>query len=89
MEGKARFLGHSIHPILIVFPLGLLATAVIFDIIYLVWGNSVFATVAYWMTVAGLLGGLMAAPFGWMDWYGIPSGTRASSGSFCILPSQK
>ena len=27
MESKARLLGHSIHQMLIVFPLGLLATA--------------------------------------------------------------
>ena len=34
MESKAQFLGHPLHPMLIVFPLGLLATAVIFDAIY-------------------------------------------------------
>ena len=79
MEGKVKLLGHSIHPILIVFPLGLLATAVIFDVIYLIWGNPVFETVTYWMTAAGLLGGLLAAPFGWIDWFGIPAGTRAKS----------
>jgi uncharacterized membrane protein len=32
-------MGHSIHPVLIVFPLGLLSIAVIFDIIYLINGN--------------------------------------------------
>ena len=36
MESKAKILGHPIHPILIVFPLGLLATSVIFDIVGLV-----------------------------------------------------
>jgi uncharacterized membrane protein len=35
MESKAKLFGHPIHQILIVFPLGLLATAVIFDVIYL------------------------------------------------------
>ena len=30
MESKAKVLGHPIHPMLIVFPLGLLATAVAF-----------------------------------------------------------
>ena len=39
MESQAKILGHAMHPILIVFPLGLLATAVIFDIIYLITGN--------------------------------------------------
>ena len=37
MESKAKFLGHALHPILIVFPLGLLATGVIFDAVYLIW----------------------------------------------------
>ena len=31
MESRAKLLGHPIHPMLIVFPLGLLATAVAFD----------------------------------------------------------
>ena len=46
MESRAKFLGHAVHPILIVFPLGLLATAVVFDIIYLIWGSADMASVA-------------------------------------------
>jgi uncharacterized membrane protein len=64
---------------LIVFPLGLLATAVIFDLIFLVGGNSSMRIVAYWMIAAGVIGGLAAAPFGWIDWFAIPRGTRAKS----------
>lgn len=79
MESRAKILGHAIHPILIVFPLGLLATGVVFDIIYLIWGNPAMATVAFWMIVAGIIGGFLAAPFGWIDWFAIPSGTRAKS----------
>lgn len=79
MESKARILGHGIHPIMIVFPLGLLATGVVFDAIYLIWGNATMATVAFYMIVAGIIGGFLAAPFGWIDWFAIPSGTRAKS----------
>jgi uncharacterized membrane protein len=67
----------ALHPILIVFPLGLLATAVIFDVVYLVAENSAMATVAYWMVVAGVIGGLAAGLLGWVDWLAIPPGTRA------------
>ena len=42
MESKAKIFGHAIHPILIVFPLGLLATAVIFDVIYLATANRLY-----------------------------------------------
>ncbi|QJW91427.1 DUF2231 domain-containing protein [Spirosoma taeanense] len=77
MESRAKLAGHAAHPILVVFPLGLLATAVIFDTIYLFSDNSTFVLVSYWMIVAGLLGGLVAAIPGWIDWFAIPGGTRA------------
>ncbi|MEO8650355.1 MAG: DUF2231 domain-containing protein [Acidobacteriota bacterium] len=64
MKSKVRLLGHSLHQVLIVFPLGLLATAVIFDAIYLIWGNPKFADIAFWLFGAGIIGGLVAAPIG-------------------------
>jgi uncharacterized membrane protein len=77
MESKVKIMGHAAHPILIVFPLGLLATGVVFDIIYMASGRPDMASVAYWMIVAGIVGGLLAAVPGWIDWFAIPSGTRA------------
>ena len=79
MESKAKILGHAVHQILVPFPLGLLATAVVFDIIYLIWDKPVLATAAFYMIAAGVIGGLAAAPFGWIDWFAIPQGTRAKS----------
>ncbi|MGZ9219377.1 MAG: DUF2231 domain-containing protein, partial [Candidatus Binatia bacterium] len=77
-----KVLGHPVHQMLIVFPLGLLATAVIFDLIYLAGGDVTMAVVSYWMIAGGIIGGLVAAPFGWIDWFAIPSGTRAKSVGF-------
>ena len=77
MRAKARLLGHPIHQMLIVFPLGLLASAVVFDIIHLVTGNPRWGDVAFWMIAAGIVGGLLAAPFGLVDWLSVPKGTRA------------
>ena len=74
---QAKFLGHYIHPMLIVFPLGLLATAVAFDIVGLVQADNSWFGISYWMIAAGIIGGLVAAMFGLIDWIGIPSGTRA------------
>jgi uncharacterized membrane protein len=79
MESRAKALGHAIHPMLIPFPLGLLATAVVFDIVYLSTDKPGFATAAAYMIGAGIIGGLLAAPFGWIDWFKIPTGTRAKS----------
>jgi uncharacterized membrane protein len=77
MEAKARLFGHPIHQALIVFPLGVLATAVIFDVIHLVTSGPRWAEVSFWMICAGVIAGLVAAPFGFIDWLGIPGGTRA------------
>ena len=61
------------------FPLGLLVTAVRFDIIHMIAGNGYWLELAYWMIAAGVIGGLVAAVFGLIDWLAIPSGTRAKS----------
>jgi len=77
MEARAKLFGHPVHSMLIVFPLGLLATAVIFDLIYLVTNSGRWAEISYWMIAAGIVGGLIAAVFGFLDWTKIPAGTRA------------
>jgi uncharacterized membrane protein len=74
-----KIAGHPVHPMLIVFPLGLLATAAIFDIITLSTSDSKWSTMARYMIAAGIIGGLLAAVFGLIDWIGIPSNTRAKA----------
>jgi uncharacterized membrane protein len=77
LEARVKLLGHPVHPMLIVYPLGLLSTAVVFDILYIVTSNNDLATFSFWALAAGLVAGLAAAVFGLIDWLGIPGGTRA------------
>jgi uncharacterized membrane protein len=77
MESRAKLFGHPIHPMLIVFPLGLLAMSLIFDLIGLGTHNGEWSHVAFYMIGAGVIGGLVAAVFGLIDYTGIPTGTRA------------
>ncbi len=79
MESKAKLLGHPIHPMLIVFPLGLLATTVAFDIVGLASSDTTWFRISFWMIAAGIIGGLLAALPGLIDWWAIPSGTRAKN----------
>jgi len=81
IPSRAKLLGHAAHPMLIVVPLGMFVGAEVFDAVYFFGGksNPTWATIAYWMTVVGLIGGLVAAVPGWIDWFGIPSGTRAKA----------
>lgn len=79
MEGKAKAFGHPVHPMLVVFPLGLLATSLVFDLIRLGGGGEPFSVAAFYMIAAGIVGGLAAAVFGLVDYLAIPSGTRAKA----------
>lgn len=79
MESKAKLFGHPIHQMLIVFPLGLLGTSFVFDIIHVATGSGRWADVAFWMIASGIIGGLVAAVFGVIDFLAIQSGTRARS----------
>ena len=77
MESRVKLAGHPVHQMLIVFPLGLLATAVVFDVIFLVSDNPLWTQAAFFMIGAGVVTGLAAAVPGLVDWMAIPRGTRA------------
>jgi uncharacterized membrane protein len=77
MKAKATLLGHPIHQMLIVFPLGLLGTAAVFDVLFLLSQKEIMAVVSYWMITAGIVGAVVAIPFGMIDYSIIPPNTRA------------
>src|SRR5947209_18202740 len=79
MESKVKSMGHPMHPMLVNYPLGLLTVGPIFDIVHFITGNGFWSEIAFWMIAAGTIGGLLAAAVGTIDWFAIPSGTRAKS----------
>ena len=96
MESRAKLLGHPVHTSLIVFPLGLLGMAEIFDLLALAMGQGYWAEIALWMMIAGVVTGLIAAPFGLVDWLAIPAGTRAKRigaihgiGNVIVMPNRE
>jgi uncharacterized membrane protein len=79
MSREAKLFGHRIHPMLIPFPLGLLSTSIVFDIVYLLTDSGKWSEIAFWMIAAGVIGGLAAIVFGVIDFARVPDGTRAHS----------
>src|SRR5437868_6641503 len=77
MKEGAKLFGHPIHQMLIVFPLGLLATSLVFEIIHLATGVEHWADISFWLIAAGVIGGLAAGVSGLIDWLAIPPATRA------------
>src|SRR4051812_7960642 len=77
MKARFRVFGHPLHPILNVFPAALFSVAIICDLLYFALGTAKWAHMAYWCIGAGIIGGVIAAPWGFFDWRTIPEKTRA------------
>ena len=77
MRGKATFLGHSVHPMLIVFPLALLVLTPASDLVGLITKDSFWSRAAFWLAFLGVIAGVVAAIPGFIDWLAVPRRTRA------------
>jgi uncharacterized membrane protein len=75
---QTRFTPRSVHPVLVVFPIVLLAASVMFDLIGFTTGSPVWTTLAVWNIAFGVGLGVVASIFGILDYRAIPLGTRAS-----------
>src|SRR3954454_7024342 len=70
--------GHPFHPILVTIPIGAWAASIVFDVISRAGDDgAVFAKGAWWLIAIGIIGALVAAMFGFLDLFAIPTGTRA------------
>lgn len=61
MESRLRIAGQAIHPVLVMFPLGLFAMAVLFDSATVAGAPSLLGILAYWNVIGGLIGGVLVA----------------------------
>lgn len=77
MESKTQILGHPVHQIAVMFPIGALGLAAVSDGVHALSGSREAATVAKHALTFGLVTAVIAAPFGLRDWLAIPGGTRA------------
>jgi uncharacterized membrane protein len=77
MTSRASIMGHPIHPVLVVIPMGLLPASVITDIVRFISGQPTWSNFSYWLIIGGIAGGLLAAVFGLIDWSGLEKGSKA------------
>lgn len=78
MYSKAKIMGHPIHPMLVTFPIAFYVSTFIAFAIYGVSSDPFWFRVGIVANSAGVLMAVVAALFGFIDWYmGIPSGTHA------------
>ena len=80
MESRIKLAGHAVHPMLVIFPLGLLITSLVFDVMFLVTGRTGLAFVSFAIMAGGVGAGLLASVFGLIDWLAVPRGTQGARG---------
>lgn len=69
-RSTASIAGHPIHPMLVPFPIGFLVGALLTDIAYLKSGWAMWAYASSWLIGAGIVAALLAAIFGFIDFFG-------------------
>ncbi|WP_241977081.1 DUF2231 domain-containing protein [Cryobacterium sp. Sr8] len=72
--------GHPFHAVVVPIPIGAWAAAVVFDIVAFAGGDpAVFTSGARWLLGIGIVGALVAAVLGLLDYLRIARGTKAKT----------
>lgn len=75
MTSPASIAKHPVHPMLVALPIGLWIFSLVSDVIYLMkWGGAVFNDVAFYTMAGGIIGALLAAVPGFIDYLSLPKG---------------
>lgn len=77
MASPASIFKHPIHPMFVVFPIGLWIFSFISDLIFYFGGGvAVWREVAYWTMAGGVIGALIAAVPGYIDFRSLSGGPK-------------
>ena len=71
MASPASIKKHPVHPMLVGFPIGLWAFALVCDVMRAITGNNVWQTVAIYCIAGGIVGALVSAVPGLIDYFSI------------------
>lgn len=74
MDTRLRISGHPIQPVLVTFPVGLFACAVLFDVARLFGAPAMMGELGYWTAVAGLVAAALTVVAGLVDLWDVPAG---------------
>jgi uncharacterized membrane protein len=77
MYSKARIAGHSIHPMLVAFPIALFTATIALELAHIGTQDSFFYRAAMLANIAGVVMGLVAAIPGAIDRSALPKVSRA------------
>jgi uncharacterized membrane protein len=85
MKTKASFAGEPIHPMLVHYPIALWTTSVITDVAFYVQRNSSLLLISKFLIAAGIVGALLAALPGIVDWTTITDPAAKKTGNLHLV----
>jgi uncharacterized membrane protein len=71
MSSPASIKKHPLHPMLVGFPIGLWVFALVCDVVHAASGSAIWQTVATFCVAGGIVGALLAAVPGLIDYFSI------------------
>lgn len=77
MQGKATVAHHPIHPMLVAFPIGFFGGVLVSDVISIFGNRPFWAQMSVWLIAFGVVGALVAAIFGFTDYFSAPMSSDA------------
>jgi len=85
MKTKASFAGAPIHPMLVHYPIALWTTSVITDAIFYFHRNTSLVLISKYLIAAGIVGALLAALPGIVDWTTIADPAAKKTGTLHLV----
>lgn len=85
MKTKASFAGAPIHPMLVHYPIALWTTSVITDAVFYFQRNSSLVLISKYLIAAGIVGALLAALPGIVDWTTIADPAAKKTGTLHMV----
>jgi len=78
IPSKAAIAGHPLHPLLVTLPVGSLVLLLLSDLASRATSDPFWAQASYWLTIGGLITGVLAALTGFIDFVNGPRIRRLS-----------
>lgn len=86
MSSPASVAKHPIHPMLVVFPIGLWTFSLVSDVAYATgWGGPIWSDMAFYTMAGGIAGALLAAVPGFIDFLSLSGRVRSIALTHMLL----
>ncbi len=85
MKTRASFAGEPVHPMLVHYPIALWTTSVITDLIFYFNRNNSLILISKFLIAAGIIGAILAALPGLIDWLTITDPVAKKTGNLHLI----